>query len=173
MRYVIGLTGGIASGKSVVSNIFASCGVNIIDADIVSRYVMQDGSKCSAEIIKAFPDCDNNGVIDRRKLRQIVFSSKDNLSTLNSITHPRIKDEILRRINEIDGIILLVVPLLFETGYDKECNMVVSVVTDIETRINRLVLRDNIVSNRFASLSCVTSSVSRYVFLSGSLRSTE
>ena len=158
MRYVIGLTGGIACGKSAVSNIFASFGVTIIDADVVSRFVMQDGGECAREVIRAFPLCANGSSIDRRKLREIVFSDKEKLAKLNSITHPRIKNEIVRRINEVDGLVLLVVPLLFETGYDKECDMVISVIADVDNRINRLVLRDNI--DRQLALEMINSQMS-------------
>ena len=158
MRYVIGLTGGIACGKSAVSNIFASFGVTIIDADVVSRFVMQDGGECAREVIRAFPLCANGGSIDRRKLREIVFSDKEKLAKLNSITHPRIKNEIVRRINEVDGLVLLVVPLLFEAGYDKECDMVVCVIADVDNRINRLVLRDNI--DRQLALEMINSQMS-------------
>ena len=144
MRYVIGLTGGIASGKSAVSNIFFQNGVSIIDADVVSRFVMRDGSACAVAVLKAFPSCENDGKVDRKKLRQIVFCDKEKLNALNSITHPFIKEEITRQIECLDGLILLVVPLLFETGYDKVCDCVVCVTSDVETRIKRLVLRDNI-----------------------------
>ncbi len=144
MRYVLGLTGGIACGKSEVGNIFGELGVNIIDTDEISRFVAAPPHKCYREMIEAFPDCVENGFINRRKLREKVFYDDEALKKLNSITLPYIKEETQKALSNADGLVLLVVPLMFESGFDSFCDSVATVKCDEETRINRLTARDNI-----------------------------
>ncbi len=143
MRFIVGLTGGIACGKSAVSDIFERNGIKIVDTDIISREVMQD-EECSALVISTFPECAKNGVIDRRCLRGIVFSDDKELAKLNAITLKFIKRETERKLSEVCGLAVLVVPLMFESGFDKMCDYIIDVSCDEETRINRLVNRDNI-----------------------------
>ena len=144
MRYVIGLTGGIACGKSVVSDIFARYGIKIIDADIISRQVMQEGQKCNEEVKKTFPSCVENGVINRRVLREIVFSNQQELAKLNTITLKYIQQETKAQLDKEDGLVVLVVPLMFESGFNKMCEFVIDVACGEEIRIERLIKRDNI-----------------------------
>ncbi len=144
MRYVIGLTGGIACGKSVVSDIFARYGIKIIDTDIISRLVMQEGQKCNEEVKKTFPACVENGVINRRTLREIVFSNQQELAKLNAITLKYIKQETQALLDKEDGLVVLVVPLMFESGFNKMCDYVIDVACSEDVRIERLVKRDNI-----------------------------
>lgn len=87
----IALIGGIASGKSVVSGIMSELGAYIIDADVVAREVVAHGTAGEKKLIKAFPTCVVDGAVDRRKLRELVFSDKTMLEKLNGITHPLIK----------------------------------------------------------------------------------
>ncbi|MBO5223915.1 MAG: dephospho-CoA kinase [Clostridia bacterium] len=144
MKYVIGLTGGIACGKSAVSDIFARNGIKIIDTDIISRLVMQEGQKCNEEVKQTFPDCVENGVINRRLLREIVFSNKQELAKLNAITLKYIKAETEAELRSQDGLAVLVVPLMFESGFDKMCDYIIDVACSEDVRINRLIKRDNI-----------------------------
>lgn len=137
-KITIGLTGGIASGKSVASDILRLFGAEIIDADIVSRQVGQ------GEIAQAFPDCTTGGALDRRKLRKVVFGDERKLKLLNSITHPLIVAEILRKRDEINGVAVIVAPLLLEVGLHKYCDKVITVTAQADTRIKRIVERDNI-----------------------------
>lgn len=160
MKYVIGLTGGIACGKSVVSDILEKRGINIIDADVVSRAVMQEGHKCYDEVKSAFANCVESGVINRRRLREIVFADKQNLAILNSITHKHIKQEITKLLKEMDTLVVLVVPLMFESGFDKMCNVVINVSSPLNLRIKRLVSRDNI--SEELALSMINSQMSDY-----------
>lgn len=152
MRYVIGLTGGIACGKSVVSDIFARNGINIIDTDIISRVVMQEGQKCNDEVKKTFPACVENGVINRRTLREIVFNDKQKLAKLNAITLKYIAQETENQLAMQNDLVVLVVPLMFESGFDKYCDFIVDVACSEEERINRLTKRDNITKDLALSM---------------------
>ncbi len=144
MRCVVGLTGGIACGKSVVSDIFAKHGIKIIDTDIISRIVMKEGQKCNEEVKQAFPLCVDNGVVNRRILREIVFSDNQELARLNSITLKYIRLETEAELDKVSGLVLLVVPLMFESGFNKMCDYIIDVACSEEVRIERLMKRDNI-----------------------------
>ncbi len=137
----IALIGGIASGKSVVSGIMSELGAYIIDADVVAREVVAHGTDGEKKLIKAFPTCVVDGAVDRRKLRELVFSDKTMLEKLNAITHPLIKKRIAALIAGSDGVSVTVMPLPFDL---KNYDVVVSVYAPPLKRINRLVLRDNI-----------------------------
>lgn len=137
----IALIGGIASGKSVVSGIMSELGAYIIDADVVAREVVAHGTDGEKKLIKAFPTCVVDGAVDRRKLRELVFSDKTMLEKLNGITHPLIKKRIAALVAESDGVSVTVMPLPFDL---KNYDVVVSVYALPLKRINRLVLRDNI-----------------------------
>lgn len=137
----IALIGGIASGKSVVSGIMSELGAYIIDADVVAREVVAHGSAGEKKLIKAFPTCVVDGAVDRRKLRELVFSDKTMLEKLNGITHPLIKKRIAALVAESDGVSVTVMPLPFDL---KNYDVVVSVYALPLKRINRLVLRDSI-----------------------------
>ena len=152
MRYVIGLTGGIACGKSVVSDIFARNGIYVIDTDIISRVVMQEGQKCNDEVKKTFPACVENGVINRRTLREIVFNDKQKLAKLNAITLKYIAQETENQLAMQNDLVVLVVPLMFESGFDKFCDFIVDVACSEEERINRLIKRDNITKDLALSM---------------------
>ncbi len=149
--YVIGITGGIASGKSAVTGILEKLGAYIIDADIVSRSVTAEGSEGEELLKKAFPTAFIGGKLDRRILRETVFSDEAQLQKLNGITHPLIKAELKRL---IDGsgreIVFLAVPLLFETGCDKLCDKTVNVSADESVRIKRLMLRNTSITEEIA-----------------------
>ncbi len=144
-KIVVGLTGGIASGKSEAAKIFASLGAYIIDADVVSRKVTEPGSEGEKVLIREFPFAFENGIFNRRALREYVFNDDSQLAKLNALTHGLILEEISRQIRDIaDGFILVVVPLLFETGFDKTMDCVVCVTSELSVRIARLKTRDNI-----------------------------
>ena len=144
MRYIIGLTGGIACGKSVVSDIFEKQGIPIIDTDIISKKVMQEGEDCYNEVVSNFPDALIKGKLSRALLKEIVFNDKQKLAILNSITHKYIKEETINEIEKQNGVAVVVVPLMFESGFDKLCDCIVSVSANKSKRINRIINRDNI-----------------------------
>lgn len=149
---IIGLTGGIASGKSTVSNILRKKGYKIIDADIIAREIVEVGEPAYKEIVKFFSKSilNKDKTINREKLGNIVFSDKNLLTKLNNITHPYIYKSIKNYIKRYcsNNILFLDIALLFEE-FDKikEYNILFNeiwlVYVDKETQIKRLIKRNN------------------------------
>lgn len=147
---IIGLTGGIASGKSTVSRILKDLGGIIIDADETAHSVIEPHKPAWKDIVENFgqeilnPDM----TINRDRLGEIVFLDPEQLDRLNHITHPRImeslKDEFQRiKTSSPDAIVVLEVPLLYETFMDRMCDEVWVVWVDRETQLKRLIGRNN------------------------------
>ncbi|MDK2903686.1 MAG: dephospho-CoA kinase [Clostridiales bacterium] len=147
---IIGLTGGIGSGKSTVAGILADNGAYIIDADKVGHEVYYKGGAAWDAVVKAFGAdiLNENGDIDRRKLAAIVFHDNEKLNMLNAIVHPLIAREVLRRINNArsKGVELVVVEaaLLIESGWHKMADEVWLITADREIRLHRIMQRDGI-----------------------------
>lgn len=142
--FLVGLTGGIASGKSVVASRFVERGAELIDSDVIAREVVEPGRPAWEAIIEHFgadvlaPD----GTIDRPKLGAIVFGDERQRRLLNSLTHPRVADEIATRLEALvpwDGVVVNDVPLLVEVNLDRGFEAVVVVATQPETQVRRLV----------------------------------
>ena len=149
--YVIGITGGIAGGKTAVSDMLAKKGEQIIDADVISREVIEPGTKGERLLKEAFPEAFEGGSLDRGRLREIVFVDEKKLQKLDEITHPLIREEIEKRIAETDREqVYLVVPLMFESGFDALCDYIVTVVSDEDKRIKRLKARNNSITDELA-----------------------
>ena len=149
--YVIGITGGIAGGKTTVSDLIAKKGECVIDADVISREVVAPGTKGEKLLAEAFPEAFDDGVLDRGKLRETAFSAPEKLEKLDAITHPLIREEIEKRIENSDREqVYLVVPLMFESGFDELCDYVVTVVSDEDKRIKRLKARNNSITDELA-----------------------
>lgn len=149
--YVIGITGGIAGGKTAVSDMLARKGEQIIDADVISRKVIEPGTKGERLLKEAFPEAFEGGSLDRGRLREIVFADEKKLQKLDEITHPLIREEIEKRIAETDREqVYLVVPLMFESGFDALCDYIVTVVSDEDKRIKRLKARNNSITDELA-----------------------
>ncbi len=142
--FVIGLTGGIGSGKTLASDIMKECGAYILDTDVLSREITAPGTPGARAIAEAFPQTARPGGFSRRALKSVVFSEPDALEKLDAITHPLINAETEKRLSEQTGIVVLVVPLLFETGMEKLCDLTVTVSCPKRIRIKRVVMRDNI-----------------------------
>lgn len=146
MHYVIGLTGGIACGKSSVSRILKSLGAIIIDADRIGHEVLAPGQRAYQQVVDAFGqeilDLDAN--IDRKKLGSLVFSCQAKLEMLNSLTHPHIINNIEKQISTNDGIMVLDAALLFETGLDRLCDETWLVTASKEQQIERILSRDGL-----------------------------
>lgn len=163
---IIGLTGGIATGKSQVSSILSELGAMVIDADIVAREVVQKGLPAWQQLKDTFGKeyFLSNGELNRRKLGQLVFSHPDELAKLNSITHPAIKAKIEERINDLkvqgyNGIVVVDAALLLEAGWETMVDQVWVVDAPMEKRIERIMKRDNL--TRDQALSRINSQMSQ------------
>lgn len=139
---VIGLTGGIATGKSTVSKLLKEHGLTIFDADEIAHQAYEVGSPTYEAMVKRF-DCLTNGEIDRRKLGAIVFRDEKARHDLEAIIHPYVRKTIKEGIEKAKGeIVILDVPLLYEAHFDDLCDEVAVVVVDEETEITRLMERN-------------------------------
>lgn len=156
-KFVLGITGGIGSGKSVFSDFFKNKDAVVVDADIISREVMKNPDVIK-KICQAFPDCMSNGEMDRKKLRETVFSSEQKTAVLNSIVHGEIKKKCIEEIGAARSNVIFVVPLMFETGWDELCDATLVIASDKEERIKRIMSRDNI--NRTAALDVIARQMS-------------
>ena len=150
---IIGLTGGIASGKSTVSRMLRQLGAHILDADVIAKEIVKSGQPALEEIREAFgqeiilPD----GELNRKKLGLIVFGNPAKLAILNEITHPRVKEKITAGLEELksvaftDKVVAVVdAPLLIEAGLTDMVEEVWVVAVNEEIQVERLVARDGI-----------------------------
>lgn len=148
---LIGLTGGVATGKSTVAKMFQRCGAVVIDADELARTVVQPGKPAWREIVRAFgkgilsPD----RTIDRHTLGAIVFHDEKKLRRLERIIHPRVAREQVRLTKQAarkdpHAVVIYDVPLLFEAGIDKRVDKVVVVSADQKSQVARLKRRDGL-----------------------------
>jgi dephospho-CoA kinase len=143
----VGLTGGIASGKSTVAGLFAELGAEVIDTDSISRELVRPGSPLLATIVERFgADLKTpEGALDRRRLRAIVFADPGKRRGLEAILHPPIRAEALARAAASTApYVILVVPLLFESGFDRLVDARVVVDCPEPRQIERLVARDRL-----------------------------
>lgn len=147
----IGLTGGIGSGKTAVSDLFEKLGAPVIDTDIIARDLVNNDTAILAELSKTFgvSILKQDGSLDRKKLAEIVFNDDEKKQQLESILHPRIRREVQHKIHDLSqatlspGYVIIVVPLLFETGFDDIADHTIAVISDEATRIERISKRDN------------------------------
>ena len=142
---VVGLTGGIATGKSTVAAMFKRCGAIVIDADQLAREVVRPGKPAWREIVNVFGKAvlNPNGSLDRRALGEIVFHNRRKLRRLEHIIHPRVAREQQRLVRRIaarspHAVIVYEVPLLFESGAHTRVDKILVVTADRETQIARL-----------------------------------
>lgn len=144
-RLVIGLTGGIGSGKSAVADQFSSLGVPVIDADELAREVVMPGEPAFEEIVQQFGRevLTAGGELDRRVMRERVFADVENRRRLEAIVHPRVYAEIERRLETLDAAYaIVVVPLLIETGGKDLVDRVLVIDTPKALQIERVSRRD-------------------------------
>ncbi len=149
---MIGLTGGIGSGKSTVAGFIKEKGIKVIDADQVAREIVEPGKPALGEINEEFgPNIlKEDGTLNRKKLGGIIFSDKDARQRLNKITHPRIRKRMFEKVDEKrkdqggKGLIVLEVPLLIEVGLYKSVDRVWVVSASETSQIQRLMKRDRI-----------------------------
>ncbi len=143
----IGLTGGIGSGKTLVSDYFAELGAPIIDTDIIARELVAPGQPALSEIAATFgtdiltPD----GSLDRRALRQLIFDQPDKRKQLEMIIHPRIREQVKNRLRMLNAPwSIIVIPLLLESKQQDLVQRILLVDAPAELQVSRTVMRDNV-----------------------------
>lgn len=150
MTKVVGLTGGIASGKSTVSKLLAQVGFPIIDADLVVHRLQQPGQPGFTRLVEHFGQAilTRGGDLDRRRLGQVVFNDQKARGQLNQLLQPLIRDTIMDQVANLKKAavpaIILDAPLLFEQHYDEDCDLVVVVVVAGDAQLARLMKRDGL-----------------------------
>lgn len=146
-NWILGLTGGIGSGKSAVSAMFEKLGITVVDADIVAREVVEPGSVGLKKIVEHFGKTilTSEGVLDRAKLRGIIFDNETEKAWLNALLHPLIRESMLKQLQQATSdYVILVAPLLFENGLEKLCNHTLLIDVPVTTQITRTSVRDNV-----------------------------
>lgn len=150
MSLVLGLTGGIASGKSTVSHWLAEYGYPIVDADVIARQVVAPGTIGLRQLATLFSPAilTADGALDRQKLGRIVFADRRQLAQLTAITGPLIRQEINRQLVALKHakkeLIVLDVPLLFEGHYQQNADLTMVVYVDGSTQLQRLMIRNHL-----------------------------
>lgn len=157
MTKIVGLTGGIASGKTTISNYFRNLKIPLVDGDLLARKVMRAGQPAVAEIAEEFGQevLLENGEINRQALGRIIFESEDKRKKLNEIVQHRIRKEIQKEIERHlqykPALLVLDIPLLYEQGYEKEVDEVMVVFVDAAIQKERLLKRNKDLSETDAA----------------------
>ena len=142
---IVGLTGGIGSGKSVAGKYFNELGIDIIDADDISRSILDDNHKARDLFLKNFGDrfLDNENKINRQLLRNEIFKNPDKKDILESIIHPIVREELSKFVEQSKSIYkIIMVPLIYETNSKDFYNKIIVIDCDQEHQINRASVRD-------------------------------
>ncbi|WP_429096776.1 dephospho-CoA kinase [Aeromonas media] len=145
--YVVAITGGIGSGKTTIANQFAALGIEVVDADLIAREVVAPGTPALAAIVNHFGAemLTEQGLLDRRALRERIFSDPAAKSWLNALLHPIIRSEMLRQCAAVSSpYCLLVVPLLVENRLTELADRVLLIDVDEATQIERTCRRDGV-----------------------------
>ena len=161
MTYILGLTGGTATGKSTVSRYFSDKGYAVVDADVVARRVVEPGTEGLANIVAHFGTeiIQKDGTLNREKLGAMIFSDAEKRETLNNLLSAQIRRTIMADtetlVNANQPLIVLDIPLLYEAGYETHCDAVMVVYTTEAVQLERLMARNNLTEeealNRIAS----------------------
>lgn len=144
---VIGLTGGIGSGKTTVAAMFAALGVPVIDMDRIARQVVEPGQPALTQIIQEFGTSilDAKGQLNRRKLRELVFSATEKRQRLEAILHPLIREETKRQLAELNALYcIVVIPLLIESDQRSLFDRILVVDVPETLQLNRTMQRDGV-----------------------------
>lgn len=148
--HVIGLTGQTGAGKSTVCRVFTQSGMDVIDCDAMYHEQLESNRKLVADLALEFGIMilTEDGGLDRKALGKIVFSDPEKLKRLNAIAFPYIREEIRRRVLNLQKLghsyVVLDAPTLFESGIDADCDTVVSVIAPENLRLNRIMVRDHL-----------------------------
>ncbi len=155
MTVVIGLTGGIGSGKTTVANVFAEYGIDLIDADIIARDVVAIGSRGLSRIIEKFGNSIllADGNLDRSQLRTVIFSDPQHKDWLNQLLHPLIREQMLADIDRATSpYCMLIIPLMVENNLQTLTDRLLVVDVDQQTQIMRTQQRDNVSLEQIKSI---------------------
>ena len=142
---IIGLTGGIGSGKSAAANFFQNEGISVIDTDQLARKVIEKDTPGYSKVVESFGAniLDNNDSIDRAKLREEVFHDSEKRKILESITHPLVRELMVQKISSSTSpYSIIMVPLIFETNSAKNYDRVLVIDCDVEIQLERAMARD-------------------------------
>ncbi|WP_288367991.1 dephospho-CoA kinase [uncultured Alcanivorax sp.] len=155
IMFVVGITGGIGSGKSAATDYLAHQGITIVDADLASRVVVEPGQPALLAIAEHFGKhvITDDGALDRRALREIVFADPDALKALEGITHPAIGDELRRQIAASQSAYtVLVSPLLLETSQKELVDRILVIDAPAELQVERTMTRDQVPEAQVAAI---------------------
>ena len=149
MMFIIGMTGGIGSGKSEALKIFESLNIKVIDLDNIAKEITDTSHQAIQEIKLVFGDAifDKGNRLDRKKLREIIFSEKDQKINLEKILHPKILEEVMKRLNVLsnESYVVIDIPLLFETNqYTSLISRSLVIDCKVNDQIERVKKRDGI-----------------------------
>ena len=149
MMFIIGMTGGIGSGKSEALKIFESLNIKVIDLDNIAKEITDSSHQAIQEIKLVFGDAifDKDNRLDRKKLREIIFSEKDQKINLEKILHPKILEEVMKRLNVLsnESYVVIDIPLLFETNqYTSLISRSLVIDCKVNDQIERVKKRDGI-----------------------------
>ena len=145
--FVVGLTGGIGSGKSAATAIFEDLGIDVVDADLASREAVLPGSKVLDQIQKKFGDeiLLEDQSLNRAKLREIIFDNSEDKTWLEQLLHPEIRHIIQSKLeNSSSEYVILVSPLLFETDQHEFCNTTILIDSSLNSQVSRTSKRDSV-----------------------------
>ena len=141
---ILGITGGTGCGKTTLLDMIRQQGGVVLDCDAIYHRLLQEDPALLAAIEDRFPGTVEAGVLQRKKLGDIVFSDKQALAELNQITHSAVKKEVIRLLTPAPALAAIDAIGLFESDLDKLCQLTVAVTAPIDARITRLMVRDNI-----------------------------
>jgi len=143
---IVGLTGGIASGKSTVEQLFRAHGTPVIDADAIARQLLQPGEPALAQVVGEFGRAilDRNGALDRSQMRTVIFNDPQARKRLEAIVHPLVAEHMQQRLGQLQAIYaILSVPLLLESGQHQMVDRILVVDLPTELQMQRLMARDH------------------------------
>ena len=157
MMFIIGMTGGIGSGKSEALKIFESLNIKVIDLDNIAKEITDSSHQAIQEIKLVFGDAifDKDNRLDRKKLREIIFSEKDQKINLEKILHPKILEEVMKRLNVLsnESYVVIDIPLLFETNqYTSLISRSLVIDCKVDDQIERVKKRDGIDTSLIQSI---------------------
>lgn len=143
---LVGLTGGIGSGKSTVAKIFKSLGIPVFNSDTVAKNIINNNEEVIEQVIAEFGNVYENGKLNTDKMAEIVFNDEQALEKLNKIVHPKVKEYFEKWVKENNNSSILIkeAAILIESGAHKLMNKVIVVTAPKEIRINRVVKRDDV-----------------------------